>query len=125
MTHAKSIETTTVGRRIEEARQLRGLSQGELSRRLNTAQQNISRYESGKNDPKASTLREFCIELDVSPSYLLGLTEDPRPDWNKANATQLDASEVELLRLWSQVDKNCRTLILAGLLVVAGSSDSR
>ena len=112
----------SVGSRLVSAREFKGLSQSDLSRRLHTAQQNISRYESGRNDPKASILRDFCVELDISPSYLLGLTNDPRPV--DGALSKLSFEQVELLDLWERADQSSRCLVMAGLRAVAKSSDS-
>lgn len=110
----------TVGSRLVSAREFKGLSQSDLSRRLHTAQQNISRYESGVHDPKASMLRDFCVELDISPSYLLGLSNDPRPI--DGALSKLSFEQVELLDLWDRADQSSRCLVMAGLRAVAKSS---
>lgn len=110
----------SVGSRIIATRELKGLSQSDLSRRLHTAQQNISRYESGRNDPKASILRDFCVQLNISPSYLLGLSNDPRPI--DGALSKLSFEQVELLDLWDRADQSSRRLVMAGLRAVAKSS---
>lgn len=111
----------SVGSRIIAARELKGLSQSDLSRRLHTAQQNISRYESGRNDPKASILRDFCVQLNISPSYLLGLSDDPRPSEDLDQ--ELTVEKVKLLDLWDRADDTARTLVLAGLSAVVDDSE--
>lgn len=111
----------SVGSRIIAARELKGLSQSDLSRRLHTAQQNISRYESGRNDPKASILRDFCVQLNISPSYLLGLSDDPRPSEDLGQ--ELTVEKVKLLDLWDRADDTARTLVLAGLSAVVDDSE--
>lgn len=111
----------SVGSRIIAARELKGLSQSDLSRRLHTAQQNISRYESGRNDPKASILRDFCVQLNISPSYLLGLSDDPRPSEDLAQ--ELTVEKVKLLDLWDRADDTARTLVLAGLSAVVDNPE--
>lgn len=116
MAHEILDKYPSVGSRIVTARELKGLSQSDLSRCLHTAQQNISRYESGRNDPKASILRDFCVQLDISPSYLLGLSDDPRP--NEDLAQELTVEKVKLLDLWDRADDSARTFVLAGLSAV-------
>lgn len=116
MTHEILDKYPSVGSRIIAARELKGLSQSDLSRRLHTAQQNISRYESGRNDPKASILRDFCVQLNISPSYLLGLSDDPRPSEDLGQ--ELTVEKVKLLDLWDRADDTARTLVLAGLSAV-------
>lgn len=121
MTHEILDKYPSVGSRIIAARELKGLSQSDLSRRLHTAQQNISRYESGRNDPKASILRDFCVQLNISPSYLLGLSDDPRPSEDLAQ--ELTVEKVKLLDLWDRADDTARTLVLAGLSAVVDNPE--
>lgn len=121
MTHEILDKYPSVGSRIIAARELKGLSQSDLSRRLHTAQQNISRYESGRNDPKASILRDFCVQLNISPSYLLGLSDDPRPSEDLGQ--ELTVEKVKLLDLWDRADDTARTLVLAGLSAVVDGSE--
>ena len=121
MTHEILDKYPSVGSRIIAARELKGLSQSDLSRRLHTAQQNISRYESGRNDPKASILRDFCVQLNISPSYLLGLSDDPRP--SEVLGQELTVEKVKLLDLWDRADDTARTLVLAGLSAVVDDSE--
>lgn len=62
------------GYKIAEARSAKGWSQAELAKRIGTTQQQIARYESSENDVKASVLIKMSNALDVTISYLLGLT---------------------------------------------------
>ena len=62
------------GYRIAEARSAKGWSQAELAKKIGTTQQQIARYESSENDVKASVLIKLSNALDVTISYLLGLT---------------------------------------------------
>lgn len=62
------------GYKIAEARNAKGWSQAELARRIGTTQQQIARYESGENDVKSSVIIKLSAALDVTISYLLGLT---------------------------------------------------
>ena len=61
----------TVGGNIKKARQARGLSQDDLARIINTTKSAISRYESGKREPKYDTIKRIANALSVSVSYLL------------------------------------------------------
>lgn len=62
------------GYKIAEARLAKGWSQTELAKKIGTTQQQIARYESNENDVKASVLIKLSNALDVTISYLLGLT---------------------------------------------------
>lgn len=77
------------GRLLRRLRMERGLSQEELSRKLGTSKQVISRYENGIRMPKLSTVTALAAALDVP---LAALTEDTdvyalpgveRPHWRR------------------------------------------
>lgn len=57
--------------RIREARQLRGLSLGELSSRTNISKGVLSRYETGKMVPSAEKLWRIGEELNISLNALV------------------------------------------------------
>lgn len=63
--------------RIAAARNAKGWSQRDLAEKIGTTQQQIARYESGKNDVKSSVLLKLSSALGVTVSYLLGLDDDP------------------------------------------------
>lgn len=72
--------------RLATTRKRRGLSQTQLAEMIGTTPQNLSRYENGIREPKATTLAAIAKALDVSSSYLLGITDDeyaePVPAWD-------------------------------------------
>lgn len=65
------------GQRIKERRMLLGMTQEELADLVHTTQKQISRYESGMNDPKGQTIVALACALHTSADYLLGLSDDP------------------------------------------------
>jgi transcriptional regulator with XRE-family HTH domain len=50
-------------------RELRGLPQKELARRLGLSFQQVQKYESGANRISASKMWQLCEVLDVTPGY--------------------------------------------------------
>ncbi len=66
-----------IGARIASCRNKKGWSQGVLGEKVGTTQQQIARYESGANDVKSSVILKLSAALDVTVSYLLGLSDDP------------------------------------------------
>lgn len=52
-----------------------GLSQMELSKKVDISQPSIARYELNKTEPKASDIVKLAKFFDVSTDYLLGLSE--------------------------------------------------
>lgn len=63
--------------RLRTARDLRGLSQGELGRRAGLPSSSIAHFEGGSRKPSFDTLRKLANALEVTTDYLLGRTEDP------------------------------------------------
>lgn len=116
----KRTNENAFGTRLVEARLARGLSQSQLANQMNMTQQNLSNYERGVSEPRATVLAEYSDALLVSPAYLIGLTEDPTPYWNPSYATrQTTMDKEELLNLWDRVDETAKSLVIAGLKAVA------
>ena len=68
-----------IGERIKEARQERGLSQEELAQIINSTKSAISRYESGKRQPRIEQLKSIASALDVDVNWLMnGYTLEQR-----------------------------------------------
>lgn len=61
----------TVGERIKEARQEKGLSQEELARIIGSTKSAISRYESGKRKPNLEQLKDIARALNADIVYLI------------------------------------------------------
>lgn len=100
--------------KIREARRAKGWTQKDLADRMGLTQQAIQRYEAGARNIRASVLRQLSETLDVTISYLLGLTDEGDQDTAYATVPLVDggkASEadegeghyavpVDLLRSW-------------------------
>lgn len=79
--------------RLIELRKARGLSQEELARRTNSTQPSINRLEGGgTNRPR--NLLELARELETTPEYLLGETNDPSPARSKAQEAPRKATPI-------------------------------
>jgi len=73
-------EPSAFGRRLRQSRNLRRLSQAELSERSKVPVAMISHFETGvRGSASADNLVKLSNALDVSIDYLLGRTEDPVP----------------------------------------------
>ena len=53
------------------------MSQLDLANAIGTTQQQVAKWESGKIDPRISSLKKIREALGVSLSYLLGMADDP------------------------------------------------
>ncbi len=70
------ITIKNIRHRVIEVIKNSGLTQVELSRRLNIKHQNISKYLKGESLPSLDTLANLCQILDVSADYILCLSND-------------------------------------------------
>ena len=67
---------STLGERLSTVRERRGLTQGEVARRVRLPQQAISRLERGeRHHVRSDVLARLAIALDVSADVLLGLRD--------------------------------------------------
>lgn len=60
-----------IGKFIKERRTLKGITQEELSNKLNVSKQAVSKWERGKSFPDVGLLLDLSKELDVSVNDLL------------------------------------------------------
>lgn len=61
--------------KIKEFRKMNKLKQSDIAKTLNTTQEQISLYETGKRKLNEDQIREICKTYQVSADWLLGLTE--------------------------------------------------
>ncbi len=61
-----------LGRRIREARQLRGLTQTQLGKALGVSYQQIQKNETGRSRISAQRLDDLCKILQMPLSFFLG-----------------------------------------------------
>ncbi len=52
-----------------------GLTQRQVSEKLNIRQQSYARYENGTGEPNLETVAKIASMFDVSADFLLGLSE--------------------------------------------------
>ncbi len=64
----------TIGEHIMVIRKQKGLSQGELGKRIGTSWDIIGRYERGVITPSIEVIIKIADELQVSIDYLVGKT---------------------------------------------------
>jgi transcriptional regulator with XRE-family HTH domain len=67
---------THTGQRLKTARKQKGMTQGELAKRLGVAQNTISRYELGNKSITLSTLYEIAQTLEIPISYFFEMLSD-------------------------------------------------
>ena len=65
-------EEPSFATRLKAAREVRGLSQSDLARRLGTPPSAIAHFEGERRKPSFANVRAIARALDVSADYLLG-----------------------------------------------------
>lgn len=63
------------GTRIAERRRQLGMSQEDLADMVDTHQRQISRYETGQNDPTSEVLAGIARALNTTPDWLMGFSD--------------------------------------------------
>ena len=97
--------------RIEEARNMNGLSQAQLAAKIGTSQQQIDRWEKPNIDVKSSVLVAISKACGVSVSWLLGLTDDTSES-SIPSASGLTADEVYLIRVFRSCSPRYQSLLI-------------
>lgn len=87
------LDLTAFGGRIRKARELAGLSQAELGRRMETSQTDISRWERGVVMPRLSTLLAIAKACGVSTDWLLTGRNEEQGDMPPSVAPVAGAAE--------------------------------
>jgi predicted transcriptional regulator len=62
--------TAYIGRSLAQQRERLGLTQAELARRMGTTQAWIAQMETGKREPRWSTLQDFARALELEPMLI-------------------------------------------------------
>ena len=67
--------------RLKELRTQKGLTQGELSKRLGVSQSSIAMYEQGKREPNYETLMYIAKFFNVPVNDIMGVAWNPPPEF--------------------------------------------
>lgn len=109
-----TIRPMIIGDRVRERMEAAGLSQSELARRVGLSQPTI--FQLINRGKKGSTrLHVIARELETTPAYLSGETDDPKSDI--PDSAPLSADTRKLIELFGRLTQSDR----AALLQIAGS----
>lgn len=92
----------TVGDKVKFLRERRGLSQEDLAKLVGyKSKTSINKIEIGKQDIKRSRINKFAEALGTTTTYLIGVTDDPDPNYVETDKTSKEAIELarEILKL--------------------------
>lgn len=67
---------TVVGALIAHHRELAGMNQPQLAKRLRVDQSTVSHWEADRRSPSPANLKRLCKVLDVKPADLIGQASD-------------------------------------------------
>jgi len=101
--------------RLLKALSMRGMTPAELARASGIDKGSISRYLSGKFEPKQSAVHAMAKALNVSPSWLLGYDVPVTPDFT-AKYTEQDKELNMLIEKLSPDELNAVKAIIKTIL---------
>ncbi|MCI6844716.1 MAG: helix-turn-helix transcriptional regulator [Coriobacteriaceae bacterium] len=107
------------------AREARGLSQEQLAGAIGITQQMYSGYEQGKHDPKSFLVKKMCEVLDVSGSYLLGVSDtndSPASDSSTSCRIPLTTDELQLVLDFRACSSEMKRVVMATTKTAASTS---
>ncbi len=67
---------STFGKKLRERREVKGLSQKELAKLLNTSYSVIGKYERDEMQPSIEAAKKIAKLIDTTVGYLLGETDE-------------------------------------------------
>jgi transcriptional regulator with XRE-family HTH domain len=86
---------TVIGKRIQTLREARRLTRPHVARVIGISPSQLYKYERGLHQPPAGPVAKLAKLFEVSPDYLLGLTDRPQATYAESS---LSAIERELLQ---------------------------
>lgn len=110
-----------IGQRLKKLRELKEMSQRDLSAASEIALRQIWRYENEESAPNALQLKKLAETLEVSADYLLGLTDAPISNLMESD---LNFSEYSLLVALRLRDPLQAIVLLADILSMEPSEPS-
>ena len=87
------------GRRLQEARHLRHLTQKALADQIGIKAPSVAGFETGSSWPHVTTLIKLASALHVSADYLCGFTDDPEAHHDVPEPFGAEDLSPDLLRL--------------------------
>lgn len=92
--HNNDIE---IGKRIQKAREKKGMAQADLGAAIDVVASQISKYESGQASCASWQLIELAKELDISAAYLIGEATEEDED-KKQLLNKIERLPLEVVR---------------------------
>lgn len=96
---------------LRELRQEKSLTQLQLAHELQYTQSNISEWEKGTVEPKATALKKIANFFNVSIDYLLGNSDDFGNIVIKKETPQLSAEELKIIEDFRELNTSGKKLV--------------
>lgn len=96
-------DVTTIGKRIQELREKKNMTQTELAKDLNVKQQTINQWEKGERDLKTGAIIALAKYFNVTADYILCISDYYSIENDKiGKITGLEDETISLLTICSQ-----------------------
>ena len=92
------------GDRLKRIREARGYTQDELSEMVGVGQKQVWRHESGATVPDGDIVAKYAQVLDVSTDYLLGVSDDQKPNIQVSDLTRTERAILSALRRGERIE---------------------
>ena len=101
-----------IGRRLQELRHMKGLSQGDVEHRIGLFRCYVSRVENGRSTPSLPTLERWAKALEVELPQLFAVgNELANPELRGSNP--IGSEERTLLELFSKISVEDKSLLIS------------
>jgi transcriptional regulator with XRE-family HTH domain len=75
----RSFAAMNIGEKLKQTRKLKGISQAELSEKVNVHVTNIARYETNKQTPTIEVLKRIADYYDITVDYFVSEDSEIKP----------------------------------------------
>lgn len=117
----KKVSTTRA--RLEEAMARTGKKQADLVRETGLDRGTISKYLSGKVEPKSDSINELATALNCSEMWLWGYDVPPERETPSREDPEISELERMLLDLFRRVPENEQRLVLQMIRAALGGQE--
>jgi transcriptional regulator with XRE-family HTH domain len=95
----KRLESLTViGKRIQRLRESRHLTRPYVAQVIGISQSQLYKYERGLHQPPSGVVAKLAKLFEVSPDYLLGLTDTPQATYAESSLTAMERELLQFAR---------------------------
>lgn len=86
------------GDRLKQLREARGFTHADLATLLDVGYAQINRYEAGRITPAGDVVARIATVFNVSTDYLLGMADDPAPNFRVDNLSPKERAVLSAMR---------------------------